>query len=499
MPTSPNVGHYPFPFKHIPDVSAAAAREIRRNFEAVFNLQAASEFDAIIDPTLTASNPSLHFYKNLTELAANETWDTDHTFHVGVKAHHNVPIVEPGSAVDISTRGDLVLFGLGGPRNSGATWNLLITTSAAQTVFYHNLGLGGFLNSVVQNGAGGTMVADGCFFYTTTSPVGVSIGACFLNDCYADGSLFFQGTAGSLQKVWMTSCLVSLELNFGTRTQAYVQGGAIGFNGGNGLTITGVSDVYAESDIQSNLTITSTGSNVSVVNTGVGTNVSVSSTAPSVSVYGDWTAVSFTGVSAALRRFQGSGDSIDFTGPGQVIHTNKTAGFKVKLRGVGVQAMVMLQQGAVQCLSLVDSQVMATFATAAAFTLDASSTRCLCLLSGTHQAGWVFTTNSGTNNRIITETDDTFVTSPPAAGIPPSILNGEIAAVQSGVYTFPAVNPGATAGQLDAIHKDLIPAVLVGPQPGMQLIPAAANTGATAAQLDALAKDFHEGFLLMGG
>lgn len=145
MPTSPNVGNYGFPFKHIPDISAEAAREIRRNFEAVFNRPNADLFDAVIDPILTTSDVANHIYPNLTTLLAAESWLPGRLFNVGVRQRFDIAIIEPNSPLDMSTKGNLALFGLANiiPTASLKPWNWAqLGTTATQQVFYYNLTIG---------------------------------------------------------------------------------------------------------------------------------------------------------------------------------------------------------------------------------------------------------------------------------------------------------------------------------------------------------------------
>lgn len=414
MPASPNVGNYPFPFKHIPDISAEASRRIRRNFEALLNIPSNSQFDAIIDPTLVSSNAQNHRYKNLGDLIASESWSVTHTFKVGVKTQANIAITETYAvgATDIRGRGDLALFGLGQPVVDGshACWQWqTLQCDTAQQIYYYNLSLGGFLSVTLQSGGQG--YADNCYIESgLSSPLASGVSSNLIaRDCYIGGNWFLQSGAGQAQTVELYDCHLVGGLTVSNLVTATVQGGTIGTGGSKTLTVSGTGIAYVQSAVLADVSVTGTGSNVVIVNSAVGGNVSVSATVPNVAIVGEWTSITFSGVPIGLRRYQGSADSIDFTGPGQVIHANYVGGAAVKLRGKGIQAFLTMQQGGAQGIGLIDSQVLADFGTAVTFALDVNCLRNLCLLSGTHQAGWGGTTDSGTNNRIITETDDSFV------------------------------------------------------------------------------------------
>lgn len=130
------------PFTQFPGLDQDSARRIWRDFEEIARTTGISLFDAIIDPSLSVSDPSTHQYKNLTDLIAHETWSTSYTFIVGVKQRNNPQIIEPTSPIDISAKGDLALFGLGPviPDASHKGWDwATLTCAATQQVTYYNL------------------------------------------------------------------------------------------------------------------------------------------------------------------------------------------------------------------------------------------------------------------------------------------------------------------------------------------------------------------------
>jgi hypothetical protein len=425
MANGPYVASLKLPFSQFPGIDPEAARRIWRDFEAVSAALMAvpSIWDAIIDPTLTSSIPSLHQYVNLTELLANETWLTTHTFKVGVKQQRGISISEPATVgLSLSGRGDLALFGLGEPLQDsthvGWAWQTC-GGDAGQQVYLHNLsiGVGSFISSnVLFNGVGMIVTLDGCYIGDGVGEV-VGTGAGYA--VYANNTTFvdqqFLDSGGlSAQTHHYFDCIFIGGLNISRGITAYIMGGTIGENGGATLTIANSASALVAANIKANLTITGSGStNIVVNNVGqLGGTVTVSATIPNVTVTGDWSAVSFTGTPTGMRRFVGSGDSNDFTGPGQCDHVNKTggAGHNVKLRGTGVIANVSILQGvAIQGLSLTHSVIVADYAVASTFLFDASSSNNLAILGGTHVGGWGGTTDSGTSNRIITETSDSLL------------------------------------------------------------------------------------------
>lgn len=128
MPASPNVGNYRFPFKHIPDISPEAARQIRRNFESLSNLGGIAIFEAVIDPTLAAAEPTIHAYPNLTTLLATEVWPATHVFVIGVRPALTTSIKEPAS-VTLVPPGPLALVAMA---QTGPIWENIAAANARQ-------------------------------------------------------------------------------------------------------------------------------------------------------------------------------------------------------------------------------------------------------------------------------------------------------------------------------------------------------------------------------
>jgi hypothetical protein len=135
------------PFPYIHGLSKTDQFQLEEDFEYIVGLipePTAALFDAIIDPTLTASDPTQHEYVNLTELLANETWTG--LFNVGVRQSAEVPIVEPLNGLSLAGKGDLSLFGLGAfiadVTHHAWDWST-ITVPQGQQLFLQNLAIGG--------------------------------------------------------------------------------------------------------------------------------------------------------------------------------------------------------------------------------------------------------------------------------------------------------------------------------------------------------------------
>lgn len=411
MPASPNVGNYPFPFKHIPDISAEASRQIRRNFEAVFNQPTGSQFDAIIDPLLTQSSHATHQYKNLTDLVASESWPTTHTFRVGVKNQADVTIQDGGS-VSITSNGDLVLFGLGEPMQDathvGWTWSTIFA-NAGQQVYYYNLSIGnGGAVSAVQNG--GVAIYDACYFGTgVSSPISTGNTTVFSRDCRFHDTQFLNAGIGQAQTSYFFDCEFIGGLNVSVNVICYVQGGLIGTGGAATLTIGGSGTASISASIQANLVVSSTSSTPTTVNNiggGQGGTVTVSATTPQVTVTGEWAGVTFSNAATHPRRFSGSCSSMDFTGPGKLDVQNTTS--TVTLRGDGIRADLHNASGSLSCVGMTNSGVWVVVpsGTGGSVTVDSGSKNSIVIVDGKHGTSFGGITNSGTNVRIITEDDD---------------------------------------------------------------------------------------------
>src|SRR6266568_4101307 len=104
----------PVPFRYITGLDPKAQREIERDFlslqQQIVAATSATIYDAIIDPALTVSSPSTHFYKNLSDLIANETLVSTRTFTCGVVPRHTAVITETGA---MTLNGPFAIMALG--------------------------------------------------------------------------------------------------------------------------------------------------------------------------------------------------------------------------------------------------------------------------------------------------------------------------------------------------------------------------------------------------
>lgn len=381
-------------------------------FDAVVN----GEFDAYLDPTLAASNPGSHEYLCLNDLLTYESWGVTKTFRVGVRQHANIPIVE-SSACLLTGRGDLALFGLGAAAVLDGThlgaWNMAsaLFCDASQQVFYKNLSFGG-ITSAIQNG--GVMHMDNCDINSPINPTAVNIFTSTFRNCRFSSSVFLQ-SSGSTNATFI-GCDILGHLDISTGVVCRFIGGSIGRTGGSNITIHNSGVGIISGDLYSNLIISTSATQACVVHNtgGVGAGVTVSATAPQVAVTGDWADVTFSGTPAATspRRFSGSCESLDFAGPGKVDVQNTLQNFsrKVTLRGNGIHASLHMAQGPISCVGVTNSRIDAQMTGAGGgFTLDVASANNLVTLSGHNGGTFGGITNSGTNNRIITEDTDSYL------------------------------------------------------------------------------------------
>ena len=402
----------PVPYRWITELPIKAQKEIERNFLAVIEqiTPSPSIFDATIDPALAASDTATHQYINLTELVANESWTG--MFNVGVVQRADIAITEPLTVIDISGKGDLSLFGVSGyfPDASHLAWVWqTLSTNTTQQVFFYNLSIDG---EVLVNGAG-PITAIGCRFGSGVTDAGGTHNATLI-DCKLV-AWTFAGAGGIVILRTFYNCESTGNVSCGNLCTLVWVGGAIGTGGGSTLTISGSGVGVVQAAISAGLTISgSAAASIVVDNTGVvGGAVSVTNTVSQVVVNGQWSDVVFSGVGTD-RQFSGSCASLDVTGPIYVKaqNTQNNFGRHVILRGASVRGdlHLPLAAGRLECIGLTDSLITANFDGAPAYSIDAASTRCLFVFGGARQAPLGTQTNAGTHIRIITESDDSLVT-----------------------------------------------------------------------------------------
>lgn len=270
----------------------------------------------------------------------------------------------------------------------------------------------------IVSGSNGVVIMDECYIdgrscNTSFDPGGRTSIA---RDTIFTGSALNMQSSGGIGIVRkFYSCEATQSVNNGSLSSLTWIGGEIGTSGGVSLTVTGASSTaHVAAAITANVTVdASSAGDIIIKNTGMqGGNVAVSATVPNVVIEGDFASVTMSGVAAGQRRYIGSSDHMDFTGPGDVMTVNKSGSFgnKVILRGTGVNARIAIKAGiALQGIGLIDSQVTCDFAVASTYSFDANCARVVAILTGTNQPGFGSKVNSGVKVRIITEDSDSLL------------------------------------------------------------------------------------------
>lgn len=437
------------PYEFIAELPKEAQRQIWRDFRFLIDHLPAglSVFDAIIDSDITTSSPGDHRYKNLTDLLANESWSD--TFNVGVN-QRSTAIVEP-AGMSLAGKGDLALFGLGAvpgiqtTHHKGWTWQALAVPTG-QSVIYTGIAFTPTSSMTIQSGGVCTMRDSYCGANVTGLNANISGSSAFAFNTAFDGALSMSSSGGIQVPHHFYDCTAISGVTVGNLIDFVWLGGSIL---GSTLTITGSAIASVSADL-GNVVIGTNTNDVVVQKTGTNTGgtLSVTATAGNVTVRGTFQSVTFSGTSTGTRTFQGeSAGNFDFTGPGHVEAAVRGSGgaARATLRGSGITAYLafagLVINTAVSMVGVVDATIIANIADpgagAKAYSIDAASNRVLFILGGSHAPGFtVAPTNSGTNIRIITEKDDSLVSTPPVFN--PTLLMGELAAIQSGVIQIPA-------------------------------------------------------------
>lgn len=486
------------PFGYVQGIPRQASEQIRRDFEEVINNlpTGSTMFDAIIDARLTTSSAGTHHYKNLTDLIANEVWTG--TFTVGVIQSRVSQIVEPGGIV---IPDNMVFIGNApsaepgaavlGWDNGAGTWSV----SLGKTVIYQGLTFEPSNSPNMQSG--GRALYRDCWFGSNVTTTNAALFGSFATHfaCVFNTSPSIASGSGSGSNHTFYNCDVAGNFSVGNLITVDFYGGSIGGT----LTVTngGQGNFYGSFNAVS---LSSLGGAVTVNNVGATNNglLSVSETSFPTDVTGNFGGINYSGTSTAGRHFKGSSNTpgnVVFTGPGHFeLDANMNSSTDVvELHGDGIFAQIAAMSGILNCFSLTNSVIVCEFTTLghSYYTFDAGTHNNVFIFGGTHNAN--FQTGSvilstGLLNRVITEDTDSLLS---GSGAPtsPNLLMGELAAIQSGVQTFP--NPYTT---VDVQRHDLLEGEIAAVQSGVQTIPAP-----VAATSDVNLHDFRQVFMLMGG
>lgn len=460
------------PFSTIADLPPTAQYQIRRDFEEIVRQisPAGSIFDAIIDSELSASNSANHLYKNLTDLVANETWDVNKRFNVGVKQGQTA-ITEPAG---VSLGGKkIALFGIGSDDfDPSVAWQWKGVGGAGMQLVLQGLNINGAVASTAIANTG-NVTALNCHFgsnITNLNHNGIVGQSGQAWNCTFDGAMTASGSIGVGLVATFFDCHFKGGLTVTSQLSLKVYGGDCA-----GITIatTSTNSQTIISDLSNGGVTISSGGSVYVQNTATaGGPVAVNglNANGTCMIIGAYSGVSFNiavpATSASKQSFYGSCDSLLVNG-GVSAHCSIGTAFvsgRLQVQGGWNQIVVQFNKFTVPACKFVGathSQVHAAMsdvgAGSQAYTFDAASNHNLLIISGMNAANFTTpSTDAGSHNRVITEDFDSYVVSPPATGQAPNMLPSELMAIQSGVERFPIQD-------LDPVQewrKDMLPGVL---------------------------------------
>lgn len=483
------------------DLPPEAQRKIHRDFQALAAaiVTSSTEFDAYLDPSLTVSNAGTHHYINMAELVAHETWASTRVFNIGVKQTVGTSIKEPSHVttvcpgpISMTAPGhNQASFGDFGANAGRQRWDLNGGSVTVPTVAYlsrielTNTNVSFFSTPITGNlfmndcrvngpdtsGAGGTGIVNPCTGVLSATGT-VFAGVAFGNSVYAFECHLYWNVNGFSD---VTASSTDFIFDGGTFTWS-TSNGTLRFNCARIYFRAAINVKQEESSVNSAINIVTTANSVGVefdLNGTVNGSNGVILTIPSMAAVGGNVTVKGNGYSGVTFGGLGTlgtahfdidgiagaaGSGVDISGPAEIrIHgilPGATAANNITLRGTGIRAdfvTICTPNNGFVVLNLVgltDSIVTIANdthggASGQCYAFDAACTRNILILGGLNNSYANPSTDAGTKNRVITEDTDTLLTR--AAALSPSILNGEVAAVNSGVsgvFVYPP--PSAT-------------------------------------------------------
>lgn len=444
------------PFPWVSGLDPVTQQELERNFEDLREQITAGVtiFDCVIDSALqlTGSQPSLHRYKNLTDLVANEVWTT--TLSVGVIQRAGTQIVEPAQ---VSIPANITFTGIGAvaPDATVKGWdNSVFNVSAGHQIFYTSIA---FDPSTVSNGqSGGGAVYYNCWFGANVSALNATINGtfAFAFTCRFANAISMISGAG-FSATWNFFNCECAGLSVSTLSTINYFGGVVRGT----VTVAGSGTLICTAQMQGALNLNGNNNQSTYINNtgGLGGNVAVTDVGTgTLEITGAWSSVQIPTRSGPTR-FVGSGSTnggfLDFSGPITVDLQDgpNSFGSHVVLRGDSIKAELGRITDRIEAIGVTNSVVKAAF-DAGYYTFDNATHNNIWIFSGTHGINFLpgsVSLGTGLLNRVITEDTDSLLSSTIINLLNAGVLKGHDGVDgEDGMDGFSIVGPRGPQGLL---------------------------------------------------